>query len=358
LSTNANYSHENVYITVFFEENRSVATVSRALNATGVVTPKLKQKILQVASRLQYVPNSGARSLITRRTHTIGVVLPDVYGEFFSELIRGIDLAARGRKLHLLISTTHGSAEEAATAIRAMSGRVDGLLLMSPHLDTQLLRDNVARNLPTVLINSNAGAKSVAAVSVDHYGGAFAMVRHLASLGHRRIAHIAGPVGNFDAKERIRGYRDALKKFVPGASEQIIAGDFREESGYRAGQEILASNRRPQAVFAANDMMAIGCLYALTQGGLRVPDDIALAGFDDIPLARFVTPALTTVRVEIADLGGRALSRLAAAMESEAPSTPVSEILHTDLVIRASCGARRSPKTFAPAVRRSTKRKA
>jgi len=321
------------------EARTSVATVSRALNDTGIVTPKLKQSILQIAARLNYVPHSGARSLIMRRTDTIGVVLPDLYGEFFSELIRGIDLAARSRRLHLLISTTHGSAEEAAGAIRAMSGRVDGLLLMSPHLDKQLLRDCVTNNLPTVLINSEAVANAVAAISVDHYGGAFAMVRYLASLGHKRIAHITGPTPNFDAQERIRGYRDALKTFRPGASEQLIVGDFNEESGYRAGREILTRRQPPEAVFAANDMMAIGCLYALMQGGLRVPEDIAVAGFDDVPLARFVTPALTTVRVDIADLGGRALARLAAAVESRDDSRPATEIVRTELVIRASCGS-------------------
>lgn len=334
------------------EAGASVATVSRALNNTGIVTPKLKQKILQIATRLHYVPNSGARSLIMRRTHTVGVVLPDVYGEFFSELIRGIDLAARARQLHLLISTTHGSAAEAATAVRSMSGRVDGLLLMSPHLDMQLLRDNVPKNLPTVLINSNASTKSLAAISVDHYGGAFALMRHLASLGHKRIAHIAGPVANFDARERIRGYRDALKKFVPGATEQLIAGDFREESGYRAGQEILASKRRPDAIFAANDMMAIGCLYALTQGGIRVPDEIALAGFDDIPLARFVTPGLTTVRVKIADLGGRALTRLSAAIESPDDFDPSNEVLDTELVIRSSSDAHGSKSRIRAAAKK------
>jgi len=167
------------------------------------------------------------------------------------------------------------------------------------------------------------------------------MVAHLAACGHRSIAHIAGPQANVDACERLRGYRAALAKELTGSSELVLYGDFTEESGYRAGRELLAARERPRAVFAANDMMAIGCLSALTEAGLNVPHDIALAGFDDIPTARFVVPALTTVRVGIADLGGRALDRLAGAIENPAQAAhPVTETVPAELIIRASCGAR------------------
>jgi LacI family transcriptional regulator len=165
------------------------------------------------------------------------------------------------------------------------------------------------------------------------------MVAHLAGCGHRTIAHIAGPDVNVDAQERLRGYRAALKRELPAAAEYVLRGDFTEESGYRAGRDLLITALRPDAVFAANDMMAIGCLCALTEAGLRVPQDIALAGFDDIPTARFVVPALTTVRVRISDMGGRALDRLATAIENPSQAQAVSETVPAELIIRASCGA-------------------
>src|SRR4051812_47349262 len=228
-----------------------------------------------------------------------------------------MDLAARASGRHLLISSSHGSASEASLALRTLQGRVDGLLVMSPHADTGMLAANLPATLPTVLMNTRIAGGAYAALSVDNYGGATAMVRHLLARGHRRIAFISGPPENFDADERLRGYRDALAR-EPGATETILRGDFSEESGYGAGLDICARPDRPQAIFAANDMMALGCLFALTEHGLRVPDDIALAGFDDIPIARFVTPPLTTVRVRIVDLGRRAFERLAAVIDGDA----------------------------------------
>ncbi len=314
----------------------SVASVSRALNGHESVTAATRERILRAAGELRYVPHAGARSLITRRTDTVGVLLPDIHGEFFSELIRGMDQAARASGLHLLISSSHGSASETALALRTLQGRVDGLLVMSPHADTRMLASNLPETLPTVLVNTRVASGDYAALSVDNYGGATAMMRHLLGRGFRRIAFIGGPGNNFDADERLRGYRDGLAQ--SGASERVFGGDFSEDSGYRAGLLIAALRERPDAIFAANDMMALGCLFALTEHGLSVPDDIALAGFDDIPIARFVTPPLTTVQVRIAELGRLALERLAALIENG--NTPsVAEPLACELIVRASTGA-------------------
>lgn len=317
------------------EAGVSVATVSRALNGSASVTAQTRRRIAGVAARLRYVPHATARSLVTRRTHTIGALLPDLFGEFFSELIRGIDLAARARGLQLLVSSSHGDAAEAATALRAMQGRVDGLLIMSPHVDTRFLREHLVPALPTVLMNTSV-EKGYASLNVDNYGGAQAMTRHLLELGHRDIAFITGPADNFDAAERLKGFRDAMA--APARARQL-QGDFSEESGYRAGRQLAAMRDRPQAVFAANDMMAVGCLYALTEAGARVPGDIALAGFDDIPIARYINPPLTTVRVRIADLGQGALEHLVARMETaDLPSQ--RRTLACEVVPRASSGTR------------------
>ncbi len=327
----------------------SVATVSRALNGADNVLPQTRERILAAARELRFTPSGAARSLITRRTDTIGALLPDLHGEYFSELIRGIDQAARARGLHLLVSSSHGDADEAAAAMRAMNGRVDGLLVMSPHADAEFLAHNLPGSLPAVLMNTGADLGGHPRFVIDNFGGARAMTRHLAAAGRRRIAFIGGPVGNGEAAERLRGYRAGLKN---GMREIVFDGDFNQESGFAAGRRIAHSKPRPDAVFAANDMMAIGCLAALGEAGLRVPEDLALAGFDDIPIARYVAPALTTIRVPIAALGASALEALVKVLETpqarpaEAART---EVMPVELVVRRSCGAGPPTQPSAPA---------
>lgn len=324
--------------------NVSVASVSRALNGSGTVTEETRRAVLEAARALRYIPHSGARSLSTSRTNTVGVVLPDLYGEFFSELIRGIDLAARRRGLHLLVSSSHGDADEAGAALRAMSGRVDGLIVMSPHVDAGFLSANLPDTLPIVLLNTHDAGHRCSSLTVDNYGGAAAMVQHLVEIGHRRIMMITGPANNFESEERLRGFRETLARLVPELDTHeatVLHGDFTEESGYRAGTQLQALRQLPDAVFAANDMMAIGCLFALGEAGLQVPRDMALVGFDDIPMARFITPPLTTVRVRMTDMGSRALEGLAFQVENPGGTKKSVQVLQTELVVRRSCG---SPK--------------
>jgi len=322
------------------EAHVSMASVSRALNGTGVVTEKIRARVLEVAARLQYVPNGVAQSLMTRRTRMIGVLLQTLHGEFFSELIRGIDIAARARGLHLLVSISHNSEAEAGDALRAMIGRVDGLLVLSRHVNGRFLRERLPDALPVVLMSTVDSDHTYSSVYVDNYSGAYTLMSHLIGCGHQSIAHVAGPETNVDAQERLRGYRGALAAELPNAREDVLQGDFTEESGYKAAREVLSRKKRPDAIFAANDMMAIGCLAALTEAGLRVPQDMALAGFDDIHTARFVAPPLTTVRVKIADFGSSALDRLAAAIDQPGETKTLAETVSAELVIRASSGDR------------------
>lgn len=315
----------------------SVATVSRALNGAGNVLPDTRQRILDIAQELRYSPSGAARSLITRRTDTVGALLPDLHGEFFSELIRGIDQAARARGLHLLLSSSHDDAHEAAAALRAMNGRVDGLIVMSPHADDDFLSQNLPPSLPAVLLNSGVRSPTQPVFAVDNFGGARAMTEHLVGIGRRRIAFLGGPVANFEARERERGYRAGL---VPGTAPWLLEGDFSEGGGQRAGAALLAlpAAERPDAVFAANDIMAIGLMGALLSGGVRIPEDIALAGFDDIPISRYVAPALTTMHVPIAALGEQALDALADALEEDRTDVSTT-VMPVQLVVRRSCGA-------------------
>lgn len=315
----------------------SIASVSRVLNGYNNVTAETRTRILEAAKALRYIPHEGARSLITRRTQIVGVLLPDMFGEFFSEIVRGVDAAARARGLSLLVSGSHGDAAETAAAIRAMRGRVDGLLVMSPHADDAFLADNLPPELPTVLMNTRIGSDQYSSFNVDNYGGARAMVQHLVASGHRRISHIAGPADNLDAEERLQGYRDEIAQSAPEAWEQVIQGAFTEESGYQAGREILRQGHLPDAIFAGNDMMALGCLFALNESGIQVPGQISLAGFDDVPIARYVSPPLTTVRVKIADLGGQALAQLANVIEDPDLASISTELIRPELVVRSSC---------------------
>jgi LacI family transcriptional regulator len=324
----------------------SVATISRVVNDKGPVREETRRRIRGVVERLRYAPHAAARSLITRKTHTLGVLLPDLFGEFFSELIRGIDVAARKRGYHLLVSGSHGDHAETRAMLRAIRGRVDGLIALSPDLDARAFEENLPSGFPVVLLNGNVRKSGYASILVDNYGGAFAMVRHMIRLGHRRIAFVTGPADNHDAAERLRGYRDALARQV-GARALEIPGDFREEAGYRAAPRILRGSRRPTAVFAANDAMAIGLLCAFRERRVLVPDDIALAGFDDIPIARFITPPLTTVRFPIAELGRLATARLLHALNGSDERRQREEILPTTLIVRSSCGALPGTKDYA-----------
>jgi LacI family transcriptional regulator len=314
------------------EAGVSVATVSRVFNSKGPIRQETFQRVLDVAAALQYVPHAGARSLSTRSTRTIGVVLPDLHGEFFSEVIRGIDLEARRSGYHVLLSGSHADREEMRAVVQAVRGLVDGLIVMSPDLDADALIDEVPRGLPVVLLNARTTARP--SITIDNAAGARGVVSHLASLGHSRIAFITGPPRNADAEQRRRGFRNGVRAHGIEAIE--IAGNFTEESGHEAGQEILTLRPRPTAVFAANDSMALGALSAFREAGVRVPEQIALVGFDDIPIARYLDPPLTTVKVPIADLGRRGLQLL---LESDGGSSKPST-LETSLVVRRSCGAK------------------
>ncbi|NYT42851.1 LacI family DNA-binding transcriptional regulator [Sphingomonas sp. R-74633] len=309
----------------------SVASVSRALNGLDNVRAETRDKVIKAASELGYVPHAGARSLSLARNHAIGVVLPDLHGEFFSECVRGMDREASRRGYLLLLSNMHDDGDQAAVALRAMRGRVDGLLVMAPHIDPETLERALPPALPSVMINSHREVPGRPSLRLDNRAGAEAMVAHLHANGYRHIVHIAGPEGNVDAQERAQGYRDACARL--GLPPRIIAGDFNEETGESAAAEILASSTLTDAVFAANDMMAIGCLYGLRTGGKRVPEDIAVAGFDDVPLARYLS--LSTMRVNVAEMGARAVSRLIDMLEGR-DQVRASETQIPELVTRAT----------------------
>ena len=320
----------------------SVASVSRALNGSDTVTEQTRKRILMSAEALQYVPHSGARSLSTSKTNTLGIILPDLYGEFFSELIRGMDLAAREHGYHLIVSGSHDDADGAATAIRSMRGRVDGLVVLSPQIDSANLATAMTGRLPVVLMNGGAADATRPSIVVDNHGGARTAVQHLLDGGCRDIAHIAGPAGNLEAEARLAGYLEAMAG--AGLAPHVVEGDFNQGSGHESAQALMKAERRFDGVFCGNDMMAIGALLAFQEAGVRCPEDVAVVGFDDVPIAALVRPGLTTLRIRIAETGRRALQRLVSQIQAAhagrgSDTDPTCEVVRPELVIRSSTRA-------------------
>jgi len=317
----------------------SIATVSRALNGSDRVSAETRRRVGAAAAALDYWPNGAARSLSTRRTHALGVLLPDLYGEFFSEVIRGLDHAAREQHLHTLISSSHAEADTVLSAARSMQGRIDGLVIMAPDARSAGAIERIRQTFSVVLVNPRFAGERCSAVSIANFDGARAATEHLLGLGHRRIATIAGPAGNVDAEERLRGHRAALRRAGIAREPSLeIRGDFTEASGFERAETILERRPLPTAVFAANDSMAVGLVSALGARGVRVPRDMAVVGFDDIAIARYLNPPLTTVHVDAYELGARAVRLLISSL-ADAPAPTTHEVLPAPLVIRESCGA-------------------
>lgn len=331
----------------------SIATVSRVYNDGPRVSEETSERVREAAAHVDYWPNSAARSLTTNRTSTLGVLLPDLYGEFFSEVIRGIDQAARREGYQILVSGSHADTEALVSVARSLRGRVDGLILMSPDDGSGAAIGKVTRNTPAVLLNPRFEVEGCDSISIANFDGAYSMVRHLLMHGHRDIAMIKGPPGNVDAEERLRGYRGALRDGgIEIRSDHEVQGDFAETSGYESADLILRMKPRPSAVFAANDYMAIGLMGALREAGIEMPRGMAVTGFDDIAIARYLSPPLTTVHVDAYELGERAVLQWLSSARDNGRPAHTNEVLPTKLVVRESCGASQSSPRKEEARRR------
>ena len=314
----------------------SISTVSRVLNDTCPVHEDKRRRVSEAVAALGYVPNQVARSLQRKETGGLGVLLPYVSGEFFSELLYGIDRTTRRLGFFLMISTSHGSLDEMQAALRGMHQRVDGLLIMAPEGEGAGLGDLLPDETPVVLVNTPANGTAYDALTFDNYRGGFLATSHLIELGHRRIAMLTGPDWAHDARERLRGYRDALAAHgLPRNPDYELDGDFSPEAGHGAAERLLALQPRPTAVFCANDQSALAMTAALRNAGLAVPDDLSLVGFDDIPSARYASPPLSTIRVPIRELGVAAVERLVALVRG-VDGAARRDILPVELVVRGS----------------------
>jgi LacI family transcriptional regulator len=332
----------------------SVATVSRALNGSPEVSEATRERILALARELDYTPSAAARTLQSRRSHVVGVLLetgaghPDLMHPFFQQVLVGLKHGAGALGYDLLLFATdepgNGFGGTHSYLRRAGHHGVDGVVVMGYDPNDPEMRRLVASGLPCITIDADPGEPHCGYVMSENREGAAQAVRHLHELGHERIATIAGPQRTWPGAERLDGYRDEMRRL--GAEVRrtyVIEGDFYDESGYRATRQLLELAEPPTALFAASDLMAAGALRAASELGVRVPEDLAVVGFDDIEVAGLIQPSLTTVRQEMHDIGAAAAEGLGR-MIDDPETQPVRRTVPTRLVVRSSCGARRAPR--------------
>lgn len=319
----------------------SIATVSRAFNNSKLIKGDTKSRILRIAEEIDYKPSPLARGLSTRMTDTIGVIIPDITGEFFTDIIHGIDEEAHRWNKFIIVASSHSQRNAVETLIDFMSsGRVDGVIMMAPQIHKEVPEIISKSKRPVVLINSLNDIDEAVSISIDNYQGTVANVEHLLEHGFKRIAIIKGPKDNCDAEERFLGYKDTLEKHgIEINPNWVVDGDFTVRSGYYGFMRLMTLAERPEAIFATNDMMALGVYEGAKVLKVRIPQDIAVTGFDDIYLSRLLTPRLTTVHAPIEELGSKAVRYLLKLIDGEVnPLEAYHEKLSTGLIIGGSCG--------------------
>jgi len=311
----------------------STATVSRVMNGRSTVAPELAAKVRAAADALRYEPSPVARGLAMGRTTTVSLVVPDLSNPMFQSVLRGLSRAAAACGHRLLVAESREEpVEEALLAVEARR-RTDGLVLAAPRMSDAQLRDLAPRLAPLVLLNRELPGAGVSTLSVDHAVGVVELGRHLAALGHRRVAYLSGPTASAADQDRRNGLStcvgpDGLHEVI-----EIPAGATLAD-GDAAAPAVLSSGAT--AVIAFNDLVALGLLGSLQQRGVDVPGAVSVAGFDDIPFSRYATPALTTASVPQAELGQQAWNRLWSLLQGEDPEHDVS--FRPRLVVRSSTG--------------------
>jgi LacI family transcriptional regulator len=316
----------------------SYGTVSRVLNNNPNVNEKTRQHVLAVIEELGYEVNRQARGLVNGRSGLIGILVQDMGTSYIGEIIRGIDVELEMAKYDLVVYTTHReNAKEAGYVANLTQGKVDGLLLILPRNPVDYMGVLQKRRFPFVLIDHQGIDDKGPSVAATNWQGAYTAVEYLINLGHKRIGFITGVLDLKCSQDRLEGYRSALKTHhLPLEDELVVNGDFFQSSGVTAAKVLLELPQPPTAIFASNDVMAMGVMDIARHMGKRVPEDISVIGFDDIPQASMVYPALTTVRQPLEQMG-----RVATQMLLEFLNNPEKEAhrieLPTQLIIRDSC---------------------
>jgi len=332
------------------EAGVSLMTVSRAINDKGEISPSTRQHVLEVIERLGYRPSRIAQGLATQRTGTIGLVVPDIANPFFSDLARGAEDRAHVAGYHILVCNAGESPQRELSVLASLEEkRVDGLVLCSSRLHDSALREALAYHPAAVLVNRRLAGADVGVVVLADEEGARLATQHLLESGHRAVGFLAGPLTSYSSRQRSKGYRAALAAAgIAGNPGWVHACSYEVTGGRETTRALLAEHPELTALFCYNDLVAVGALQACADLGLRVPDDVAIAGFDDIPMAALVTPPLTTCRVPRHELGERAmgllLDRIDGGQRGQVEGCQ-EIVLDPELVVRASAPA------VGPAVR-------
>lgn len=317
-----------------------ISTVSRALNGSGPVSAETRQRILQIAGDLGYRPNAIAQSMVTRSTGTLGLVIPDLRNPYFPSLARGVEDAAARHGYTVMLGNSDNDPSREWTYVRALLDRqVDGIILTGTATDMVLIRQILQTGTPVV--SPDHGLQEILdVVRFDQVASARAATQHLIDMGHRRIAHIAAPSWTRTGRERLTGYREAISTAgLSLASALIRVGDWQMESGRQALLEMWREGVHPTAIYAANDLMAIGAISALTELGVRIPDDVAVLGHGNVPFAAMINPPLSSVAEKEYQWGEKAVELIVerATHSYEGPARNIMLPYH--IVIRQSCGA-------------------
>lgn len=314
----------------------SQATVSRVINTTELVAEKTRRRVERAMKTLGYHPNSFARALASNRSGTIGLVLPQLSGPFFGDLMFHVEATVRRAGLHLVLTPGNDSNESEQEAIEyLLSRKVDGLVLAVDHVSDDYLIQLSEQDIPIALANRYLPELSSQCVYLDDETGGRLAGEYLLSKGHHDIACITGPLSKYDARGRLLGLRMALEQHGQHYQESLIVeGDYLEQGGRLATEKLLARQRPFSALFCCNDHMAFGAIQALRKHGLSVPEDVSVLGFDNIAFARYLTPGLTTINFPVGEMGERAATLIIQALKQTEQTLPLK--LQPSLVERAS----------------------
>jgi LacI family transcriptional regulator len=323
----------------------SVTTVSHVINGTRFVSEAARLRVQQAIAALNYVPSALARSLKSSRTHTVGMMIPNNSNPYFAEIIRGIEDTCFEAGFNVILCNSDDDPHKQAQYVRVLSEKqVDGLIVLSSGGDPELIATLRSAGMPQVVVDREIDDLAADLVEVNHELGGYLATRHLLELGHRRIACIAGPQALSPARQRVQGYHRALTEVGLRVDDKLLrSADFTSAGGHEAMSSLLRMRqRRPSAVFASNDLMAIGAVCAAAEAGLRIPEDLSVIGFDDIALAAYCNPPLTTV-VQPKHQTGALAARLLLERIAQRDKPLRREILQPALCLRRSTAACKEP---------------
>jgi LacI family transcriptional regulator len=325
-------------IDVAREAGVSYATVSRVINNQAHVKSEKREAVLAAMSRLGYVVNQQARSLASGRSRIIGLLVQTLGNSWMGQIIRGIDEELAAAQYDMMLYTAHRRLVAESSYVSMITrGSVDGLLLIIPRDPSGYLESLRSQHLPYVLIDNHGSDDGEPSISVTNFEGAYTATRYLIELGHRRIGFVTGNMAMASAVNRLKGYSAALVDYaLPNDPALIIEGDFLQQSGFSAGKKLFALPNRPTAIFVSNDVMAFGLMDAARDQGLRIPDDVSVIGFDDIPEAASIYPPLTTIRQPLEQMGRMGARILLRAIDDPFIQ-PERIVLPTELIVRCSC---------------------